>query len=359
MKAHSNAAGAMVYSRWRRRAILLFLMAIVVISVVVAVSMGALDLPLRNTLAILLKPFGVSLPWDTDDAQSAIVWRIRMPRVALALLVGAVLSVAGAIMQGVFRNPLADPGLIGVSSGAALAAATMIVFGASLLTALPSPVEQLALPLAAFMGGIVCTYLVYGVSLVGGRLVISTMLLAGIAFNSLGFAALGLLQYAADENELRGLTFWMLGSLGGATWSSVAAITPFLILPLIGSIWLIHPLNCFLLGEAEAMHLGVSVQRMSRLAIFLVALGVGATVAVSGMIAFLGLVVPHLIRLAVSPDHRIVIPGSALLGAALLVTADTLARVVVPPSELPVGVVTTMMGAPFFLLLLIKSRKQV
>ena len=183
------------------------------------------------------------------------------------------------------------------------------------------------------------------------------MLLAGIAFNAIGFSALGVLQYLADDNELRGLTFWMMGSLGGATWDTVQMVAIVLSIPLIGSLWLARPLNCFLLGGTEAMHLGVSVDRITRISVVLVALGVGATVAVSGMIGFLGLVVPHLIRLAVSPDHRIVISGSALLGACLLVAADTFARLVVVPAELPVGIVTTLFGSPFFLFLLIKAKR--
>ncbi len=357
MSELTGAFDAVAAMRRRRGLVLSVLFGLLLFATTTAVSVGALDLALGTTLAILLEPVGIDLPWAFESAQSAIVWSIRMPRVVLGLLVGAVLSVSGAIMQGLFRNPLAEPGLIGVSSGAALAAATMIVLGSSLIEQLPSPLDQLALPMAAFTGGAICTYLVYGVSLTGGRLSVSTMLLAGIAFNAIGFAALGLLQYVADDNELRGLTFWMLGSLGAATWDALIMIAPLLFVPIIGSFWLARPLNCFLLGETEAMHLGVSVQKVNRIAIFVVALGVGATVAIAGMIAFLGLVVPHLIRLAVSPDHRIVLPGSMLLGATLLVGADAFARIVVMPSELPVGVVTTMLGAPFFLFLLIKARR--
>ena len=233
----------------------------------------------------------------------------------------------------------------------------MIVLGDPILATLPEAIRPLMLPAAAFIGASICTYLVYAVSLHEGRLSVTTMLLAGIAFNAIGFSALGMLQYIADDNELRGLTFWMMGSLGGATWEKVQIISVVACITLTGSILLARPLNCFLLGSAEAAHLGVSVQRVTRIAVFLVALGVGSTVAISGMIGFLGLVVPHLIRLAVSPDHRMVIPGSALLGACLLVTADTFARVVVVPSELPVGIVTTLFGSPFFLFLLIKAKQ--
>ena len=357
MSTQESALDSVRRMRRKRRVVLTLLVALVVVTTVLGVSLGALNLPLGQTLAILVEPLGITLPWSFEEAQSSVLWGIRMPRILLGLLVGAVLSVSGAIMQGLFRNPLAEPGLIGVSSGAALAAAFMIVVGSDLVARLPDSLGMLALPLAAFIGGAVCTYLVYRVSLTGGRLSVPTMLLAGIAFNAIGFAMLGMLQYVADDNELRGLTFWMLGSLGGATWESLTVVGPLLAIPLIGCFWLARPLNCFLLGEVEAMHMGVSVQRVNRIAVFLVALGVGATVAVSGMIAFLGLVVPHLIRLAVSPDHRVVLPGSALLGAGLLVGADAFARTVVMPSELPVGIVTTFMGAPFFLFLLLKARR--
>ncbi len=249
MSKTPGAFAAVAAMRRRRGLVLAILFGLLLFATTIAVSVGALNLSLGTTLSILLAPIGIDLPWPFESAQSAIVWSIRMPRVVLGLLVGAVLSVSGAIMQGLFRNPLAEPGLIGVSSGAALAAATMIVLGSSLIDQLPTPLDQLALPLAAFIGGSICTYLVYGVSLTGGRLSISTMLLAGIAFNAIGFAALGLLQYVADDNELRGLTFWMLGSLGAATWDALIIIAPLLFVPIIGSFWLARPLNCFLLGE--------------------------------------------------------------------------------------------------------------
>ena len=357
MSTQSATVASVGKSRRYRTTILSLLTVCTVFLTVMAASFGALKLSFINTFAILMSGLGIDLGVPIDDAQKAVVWSIRLPRVLLALLVGAILSVSGAIMQGIFRNPLAEPGLIGVSSGAALAAAVMIVLGGPFIASLPEAIRPFMLPAAAFTGACICTYLVYAVSRHEGRLSVPTMLLAGIAFNAIGFSALGVLQYLADDNELRGLTFWMMGSLGGATWDTVKIIAIVVAVPLIGSLWLARPLNCFLLGGAEAMHLGVSVDRITRVSVVLVALGVGATVAVSGMIGFLGLVVPHLIRLAVSPDHRIVIPGSALLGACLLIAADTFSRIIVVPSELPVGIVTTLFGAPFFLFLLIKAKR--
>ena len=206
--------------RWRRRLVLLILTALVGLAALVGMSIGALNLSLGATISILVEGVGVDLPWVVDDAQSSVVWGIRLPRVVLGLLVGSVLSVSGAVMQGLFRNPLAEPGLIGVSSGAALAAALVIVLGGGLLALAPPMLKLIALPLSAFIGGAVCTYLIYRVSLSVGRLSIATMLLAGIAFNAIGFSMLGLLQYLADDNELRGLTFWMLGSRSGRRSSS-------------------------------------------------------------------------------------------------------------------------------------------
>ena len=357
MNQLSNAVKTIRQMRSYRTSMLVALGIATVIVTVLAASSGALKLSFMETLAILLDGIGITGAHPIDESHKAVVWSIRLPRVLLALMVGAILSVSGAVMQGLFRNPLAEPGLIGVSSGAALAAAIMIVLGDPLLATLPEAIRPLMLPAAAFIGASMCTYLVYAVSLHEGRLSVTTMLLAGIAFNAIGFSALGMLQYLADDNELRGLTFWMMGSLGGATWDTVQLIGVIACITLTGSILLARPLNCFLLGSAEAAHLGVSVERITRISIILVALGVGATVAMSGMIGFLGLVVPHIIRLAVSPDHRIVIPGAALLGACLLVGADTFARLIVVPSELPVGIVTTLFGSPFFLFLLIKAKQ--
>ena len=245
MSTQESALDSVRRMRRKRRVVLTLLVVLVVVTTVLGVSLGALNLPLGQTLAILVEPLGLTLPWSFEEAQSSVLWGIRMPRILLGLLVGAVLSVSGAIMQGLFRNPLAEPGLIGVSSGAALAAAFMIVVGSDLVARLPDSLGMLALPLAAFIGGAVCTYLVYRVSLTGGRLSVPTMLLAGIAFNAIGFAMLGMLQYVADDNELRGLTFWMLGSLGGATWESLTVVGPLLAIPLIGCFWLARPLNCF------------------------------------------------------------------------------------------------------------------
>ena len=282
---------------------------------------------------------------------------IRLPRVVLGAFVGAGLAVSGAAMQGLFRNPLADPGLIGVSSGAALAAVSIIVLGDTVMPEVLSGLGLFLLPGAAFIGGLVATLVVYRVSRVADRTVVATMLLTGIAVNALAGAGIGVLSFVATDAQLRTMIFWSLGSLGGSMWTSVWALVPCM----VAATCLIRQaraLNVMLLGEAEAGHLGISVERLKHRTVLLVALAVGAAVAVAGMIGFIGLVVPHLVRLTLGPDHRYVLPGSALLGASLLLGADLVARLLIAPAELPIGIVTAAVGAPFFLWLIVRQRRQ-
>ncbi|AHI74937.1 FecCD family ABC transporter permease [Burkholderia thailandensis] len=282
----------------------------------------------------------------------AVLVDIRAPRVALALLVGAGLGAAGAAMQGLFRNPLADPGLIGVSSGAALGAAALIVLG----PLFAAPVAIGLLPVAAFAGALAVAAIVYRLAIAHGRLALPLLLLAGIAINALAGAAIGLLTYVADDAQLRSLTFWSLGSVGGAQWRTIAAVAP---LALAGCALLArerHALNALQLGEAEAMHLGVPVPRVKRRVLVGAAMCVGALVSCTGAIGFIGLVAPHCVRLAAGPDQRIAMPGAALFGALLAVAADLAARTLAAPAEIPLGILTALIGAPFFLALLWKRR---
>jgi iron complex transport system permease protein len=261
-------------------------------------------------------------------------------------------------MQGLFRNPLADPSLIGVSSGAALAAVVTIVLGPVLMGGWADALGPFLLPAAAFAGGVGATVLVYRLGTRNGQTSVATMLLAGIAINALAGAGTGLMTFIADDDQLRDLTFWTLGSLGGATWTQLAVVGPCLLGGMVAAPLLARPLNALLLGEGEAFHLGIDTERTKKQVVTLAALVVGAAVAVSGVIGFIGLVVPHLLRLAVGPDHRVLIPGSALLGGALLLGADVLARTIVAPAELPIGIVTALVGAPFFLWLLLRDRNR-
>ena len=342
-------------SREARAAFVLGALAVVLVGVVlVSMGVGSVQIAPAQTLAILLGAVGFGYGTGFEPQQVTILLQIRLPRVALGLLVGAALAVSGALMQGLFRNPLADPGLVGVSAGSALAAVAWSVVGGGL--ALPAVLGANALALAAFGGGLAVTALVYRLATHGGRTLVATMLLAGVAVSALCGAGVGLLVLVADAAQLRTITFWTLGSLGGSTWASFAGAAPLLLAPTLAAPFLARGLNALLLGEAEAFHVGVRVERLKRASITLAALGVGASVAAAGAVGFVGLVVPHLVRLVLGPDHRALLPGCALLGAILLLLADLFARTVAAPAEVPLGIVTALAGAPFFLGLLVRER---
>ncbi len=356
--AVAPASSLLSRRRWRGRLALGGLALLLLGTAVASVGVGAVAIAPGQVLAILADRVGIALPWGFEARQAMVLWGIRLPRVVLGVVVGAGLAVSGAAMQGLFRNPLADPGLIGVSSGAALAAVVVIVLGGTLAGGLSATLGATLLPAAAFAGGALATVVVYRLATAGGRTSVATMLLAGIAINAVAGAGTGLMTFIADDDQLRDLMFWTLGSLGGATWQSLAVVAPCILVCVGAAPFLARPLNAMLLGEAEARHLGVETQRLKRLVIALSALAVGAAVAVSGIIGFVGLVVPHLLRLALGPDHRTLLPGSALLGGALLLGADLLARTVVAPAELPIGIVTALVGGPFFLWLLLRQRRR-
>jgi len=285
-----------------------------------------------------------------------IVYDIRLPRVVLGVLIGAALAVSGAVMQGLFRNPLADPGLVGVSAGAGLGAIVVIVLGGTFLGPVLALFGIYTLPLAAFFGGLATTLILYRVATRRGQTSIATMLLAGIALGAMAGAFSGIMVYLADDRQLRDLTFWGLGSLAGATWTKIASAGPIIVLALIVSPFLARGLNALALGEAAAHHLGISVQRFKNVAIVSVAAATGASVAVSGGIGFVGIVVPHLLRLLIGPDNRYLLPASALLGASMLLLADAVSRTIVAPAELPIGIITAAVGGPFFLWILLRKR---
>lgn len=324
-----------------------------VLAFVVALCLGPVRLSPARVLQVLGETMG--LPGEgTSIRDRVVVLDVRLPRAVLGALVGAATALAGAIMQGVFRNPLADPGLIGVSPGAALAAVAFIVLGGSL--SLAPALQGLALPVAAFAGGLGTTLLIGRLAMREGYTSTATLLFAGLALGALASAGTGVLVFMASEQQTREFLFWTLGSLGGATWLKVALTAPFVLALLAGAPFLARGLDALALGEAEAFHMGFPVERLKRAAIVGVAAGVGASVAACGVIGFLGLVVPHLVRLSLGPSHRLLLPGSALMGAAVLLLADVAARLVAAPAELPLGVVTALAGAPFFLWLLLRRR---
>ncbi len=337
---------------WRGRSIaLVLLLALLLAAAAIATTIGSAGIPLDRLAAALGLGGGDPAVLDRDRL---VLWSIRLPRIVLAAMIGALLASAGALMQGLFRNPLADPALVGVSSGAALAAAATIVIGDKSGAFARLPLELL--PLAAFVGALATTTVLYRFATREGRTSIATFLLGGLAVAALANAGIGMLVYLADDRQLRDVTFWMLGSLSGATWPKVMAIAPFLALTAIAVPFLARGLDLMILGEAEAFYSGVSVEWLKRMSIVLVAAATGAAVSVSGVIGFVGIVVPHLLRLAIGPTHRLLLPATLLLGGSLMVAADTFARSLVAPAELPIGIVTAIIGAPFFLVLLMRQR---
>lgn len=332
-----------------------FLIGACLLAVWMSLALGPVTLPPGDTLRAGLHLLGLPVAEDGLQQAELILGQIRLPRTLLGLAVGAVLALSGVAMQGLFRNPLADPGLVGVSSGAALGAAVAIVSSAW-LGGLPEWLAPYLLSIAAFGGGLIVTGIVYRLGQRDGQTSVGVMLLAGVAMTALAGSIIGLFSYLADDATLRTLTFWNLGTLNGASY---ARVWPLLVVCLLVVLWLprrAKALNALLLGESEARHLGIEVERLKGELVLCIALGVGAAVAAAGLIGFVGLIVPHLIRLVVGPDHRVLLPASALAGASLLLLADVFARLVLAPSELPIGIVTAFIGAPFFLFLLVRGR---
>jgi iron complex transport system permease protein len=335
-------AASLPRRRTGHRAVLGMLVLLLVATATWSLTRGAIAVAPADVAGALLRWLGGIAARGDDN----VILALRLPRLLLAVAVGAALATGGSTMQGLFRNPLADPGLIGVSAGAAVGAVAAIVLGGK--------AGSWIIAASAFVGGLVATTLVF---LIGRRRPgVANLLLAGVAINAIAMAGVGLLTYLATENQLRDLTFWSLGSLGGASWSRLAIVAPWIVLPLLCLPRAAAALNALLLGEGEAALLGFRPERLQPLLVALVALSVGASVAFTGVIGFVGLVVPHLLRMTYGPDHRFLLPASALGGAILLVAADALARTVVAPGELPIGVLTALVGGPFFLWLLLRRR---
>ena len=349
MAALPVAAGALPLRRLSFAAVLWLGAALVLASFVIASARGAYAIGLGD----IGKTAWAAVSGGLDGSPEQLVFlNIRLPRLLLGLAAGAGLGMAGALMQGLFRNPLADPGLIGVSSGAALAAGVGIVLGSRYFPDLPRSLGSWTLVAMAFAGSLGVTVLICLLAQSEGGTRVGLMLLAGVAINALAGAGLGYLTFLATDEQLRSIQFWLLGSLGGGRWSSVLLVCAIVVMATAAALTCARPLNLIALGEAQAVLMGVDVERTKRRAIAITALAVGAITATTGMIGFVGLLSPHCVRLVAGPDHRIVIPGSAMLGAALVLLADSVARTVVQPAELPLGVLTAFVGVPFFLLLL-------
>lgn len=334
------------------RSLLILLVVLIPVAMLWSLTTGSVDITwLSLERALAEKLAGAEL----SGYEGLVIFEIRLPRILLAMAVGMVLASSGAVMQGLFRNPLADPSLIGVSSGASVGASVVIVLAASVVQ-YTSPAGLTLIAVGAFVGGFIATLVVYRLATTSTGTHVATMLLAGIAISALAGALNSLLSYFADNDMLRQISLWQMGNLSAANWYKVT---------LIGGVALLlgvffprdsRALNAMLLGESEARYLGVDVERVKTRLILLTALGVGTAVAVAGLVAFVGLVIPHLVRLLIGPDHRALIPCAALAGALLMLIADNLARTLVAPAELPTGVLTALLGAPFFVTLLVRQR---
>lgn len=331
-----------------RRPVVAALGALVGCLALAALALGPVQLPASAVIAALLG--------GGEPMEAAIVGEIRLPRLLLALAVGTALALSGAALQGMLRNPLADPGLIGVTAGGSVGAVSVIVLGDLVADDLPEALRPYLLPAAAFAGAGAVIALLFALSRRAGETSVATLILAGVAINAIGGAVIGLLVYVSDDDELRELTFWSMGGLGAAGWPVVSVTLALTALALPAFLLAARALDLLQLGERAAFHAGLDVERTKRRMALATALGVGAVTAAAGPIAFIGLVAPHLARLTVGPGHRAMLPVAALYGLALVLAADLGVRLAVPPAEPPIGLATSLIGGPFFLWLLLRAK---
>ena len=328
------------------------------VAVMLGLNAGTVNIPIN---VIIQQSANLLLQSSSTDIHTnqinTILFDIRLSRICLAFLIGAILAISGAVMQGLFRNPLAAPSLIGVSSGASVGASIVIVLAGTWLQN-NALLGLSVVAVGAFVGSFLITLLVFRLSTSTLGTSVTTMLLAGIAISALAGAVNSLFSYFADNEMLRQISIWQMGNLSTANWARVSVVAVVAVFVLVLFPRESKSLNALLLGESEARHLGIDVQRVKKKLILLTTLGIGTAVAVAGMIGFVGLIVPHMVRLLIGPDHRWLLPVSALAGGILLLIADTLARVIIAPVELPTGILTAILGAPFFIMLLIQQRRE-
>ena len=328
------------------------LLMLIAASAAVSLSMGPVSIPVSHVAAIVLSSLGFDAT-GFGNTERLVIEQIRLPRILTGALVGAALGVAGATMQGLFRNPMADPGIIGISAGGALGAVAAIATGTAGLF-------FLALPLFAFTGAMAAAFLVYGIAAVGGRFSMATLLLAGVAVNAfLSAIVSAIIILLPDHEALREILYWLAGGLDSRSWEHVRLSAPLIIGGTAAIMLMARDLNLLMLGDDEARSMGVRVGTARVVLLAMSALVTGVAVAVSGMIAFVGLVTPHILRLIIGPDHRVLVPMSALGGAVFVTVADTVARTIIQPAEFRVGILTAFVGAPFFIFLLIRNKRQV
>ncbi|MGW8482313.1 FecCD family ABC transporter permease [Microbacterium sp. NPDC055903] len=339
-------------SRSRFALIVAGLLVALVVTAIAALTNGQYSLSPTGVVGVLLQAIGIDTPWaPTDTTDAGVILNLRLPRLVLGLLVGAALAVSGVLMQAVFGNPLADASVVGVSSGAALGAAASITFGLATF-------GMWTTPAFAFLGGLVAVFSVYFISRSGGRTEVVTLLLTGIAINAIGGAGMAFFTFLGTTSTREEIVFWQLGSLNGALWPNIALVAPLVAIGIAVALIVSHQLDLFSLGERTARHLGVRVELLRMIVIVTVALLVCAAVAFAGTIGFVGLVVPHLMRMAIGPAHLPLVISSAIGGALLISLADLLARTLVPLSDMPIGMITSLVGGPFFLWLLVRTRRR-
>ncbi|MNU35965.1 Hemin transport system permease protein HmuU [compost metagenome] len=322
-----------------------------------SLNTGVYDFGDRSAFEVLWKVIvGDS---DLSLSDKYIVWDVRASRIVMAIIIGSMLSVSGTSLQGLFRNPLATGDLIGLTAGATLMAAITIVLGGHFREYLPEAVQFSLVGIAAFIGSLLAMLLVYKISTSGGKTNVVMMLLSGVAISAIGFSITGFLIYISKDEQLRDLTFWNMGSLAAATWTKNIILAVILIISYTILLPKGKALNAMMLGEKDAQHLGINVERLKKQIVIIVSLMVGSCVAFSGTIGFVGLIVPYILRLLFKSNYSFILPLSAIFGSVLLLTADTVSRSVVEPSELPIGILTAMMGAPIFIAILLKFKKSV
>jgi len=328
------------------------LAAALVLTCVVSLGSGQYALTPTEVIGVLLREAGIPTAWaPAAETAAGVVMDIRLPRIVLGVLVGAALAVSGVLMQAIFGNPLADAGVVGVSSGAAVGAAASLTFGLTVFGLWTTPA-------LAFAGGLAAVFAVYGISRSGGRTEVVTLLLTGIAINAICGAALALLTFLGTTSTREQIVFWQLGSLNGALWQNIAVVAPLVAVGIAVAVVVARRLDLFALGERTARHLGVRVELLRVVVIITVALLVTAAVAFAGIIGFVGLVVPHLLRMTIGPAHLPLVVTSALGGALLIAVADLIARTAVPLADMPIGMITSLVGGPFFLWLLVRTRRR-
>lgn len=334
-----------------KKSIILIFFILLIISIILNITIGAFDITFSQIIDTLLNP-------NENKIYYQVLVDIRLPRVILGVLIGIAFGLSGAMMQTLFKNPLADPSIIGVSAGASAGVVIFMMLGSFFPTFLKDGFfSYLSLPFSAFLGAVITIFAIYKLATIYNKVAVTVMLLAGIAINAMLGALVGLFTFVSTDEELKSFTFWTMGSLADADTKVILTMFPIVLLTYIFAINKKVELNLLLLGEDEARNSGVNAERLKKLIIFFVSLAIGASVAFCGIIGFIGLVVPHIARLLVGSNHKFYLPLSSILGAFILVWADSFARIIIAPAELPIGIITALLGAPFFLWLLIKNRQ--